>query len=77
MDATSEALIDFIAAVKVARERAGLSVTQAAERAGMAYPNWLRFENGRATNPTVQLLEVAARAVGGRLELRLIVEAST
>lgn len=61
----------FLEDLRATREAAGLTTVEAAGRAGMGQANWVRLEQGRATNPTTGLLEVAARAVGKRLVLAL------
>ena len=58
-----------VARLKAAREAAGLTVEQVAERAGLAVSAVARLEDGTATNPTWQTLGRYAAAVGCRLTL--------
>lgn len=58
-------------ALREAREGAGLSQVELAERSGLGQPTLSRIENGRA-NPTVGLLEDIARALGKDLEIRFV-----
>jgi len=54
----------FVEELRAARERAGLSVADAAGRAGLAAETLARLEAGTATNPTWQVLGRYAAAVG-------------
>lgn len=57
-----------IAALKEAREEAGLSLTQVAEKSGIDKAALSRLETGRQINPTVATLSRYAKAVGKRLQ---------
>jgi transcriptional regulator with XRE-family HTH domain len=61
------ALQQAIAALKKAREEAGLSLAQVAERSGIDKAALSRLETGRQINPTVATLSRYAKAVGKRL----------
>jgi DNA-binding XRE family transcriptional regulator len=56
-----------IAALKNAREDAGLTLTQVAEKSGMDKASLSRLETGRQINPTTATLSRYARAVGKRI----------
>jgi transcriptional regulator with XRE-family HTH domain len=60
-----------IAELKKAREAAGLTLAQVAEKTGLAAETLCRLETGAVTNPTWQTLGLYAVAVGRRLSLRL------
>lgn len=68
----TETLADFLGALRVARDRAGLSGVEAARRAGMQQANWSKLESGRTTDPRLSTLEAAAKGVGMRLHLGLV-----
>lgn len=57
-------LIEAVAALKKAREAAGLSLTEVAERCGIDRAALSRIENGQHRNPTVTTLQRYARALG-------------
>lgn len=65
----ADELRGFVAAVRAARERAGLTVADVAGRAGLAAETLARLEAGTAINPTWQVLGRYAAAVG--LQVRL------
>ena len=50
--------------IKQARERAGLSATAAAERAGMSKQQWYKIESGRQHDARSETLSRVAQAVG-------------
>lgn len=64
-----------IAALKKAREIAGLSLTDVAERSGIDRAQLSRIENGQHMNPTVSTLSRYAHALGMRWVWRLEKEA--
>ena len=52
-------------AIRAARERAGLTQEQAAEKSGLSSKQaWNRIECGRQTDITLSTLEAIARALG-------------
>jgi DNA-binding XRE family transcriptional regulator len=59
---------------KKAREATNLSLAQVAERAGIDRSAISRIENGLADNPTVATLGRLARAMGKKLQFRLVDE---
>jgi DNA-binding XRE family transcriptional regulator len=58
-----------IAELKKAREAAGLTLAQVAEKTGLAAETLCRLETGAVTNPTWQTLGRYAAAVGRKLKL--------
>lgn len=58
--------------LKKAREAAGLSLADVQERSGMDKATLSRLENGHTDNPTLETLLRYAKAVGKRLECRLV-----
>ena len=50
------------------RERRGLSLDEAGERAGFTKSHMWEFEQGRSSNPTIRMLLGLARAYGVSLE---------
>jgi hypothetical protein len=58
-----------IAELKAAREAAGLSIPQVAERTGLTVGMLEQLEAGTATNPTWRTLGLYAAAVGRKLRL--------
>jgi DNA-binding XRE family transcriptional regulator len=58
-----------IAELKKAREAAGLTLAQVAEKTGLAAETLCRLETGAVTNPTWQTLGLYAAAVGRKLNL--------
>lgn len=56
----------FLAELKAARLEAGLTLTEVAERSGLAVETLSRLETGALTNPTWQSLVRFALAVGRR-----------
>jgi DNA-binding XRE family transcriptional regulator len=63
------ALRACIAELKKAREAAGLTLAQVAEKTGLATETLCRLETGQVTNPTWKTLGLYAAAVGRRLSL--------
>jgi len=59
----------FVAALKAAREAAGLTLAQVAQTTGLAAETLSRLETGTVTNPTWQTLGRYAAAVGRRVRL--------
>lgn len=58
-----------IAELKKAREAAGLTLAQVAEKTGLATETLCRLETGMVTNPTWKTLGLYAVAVGRKLSL--------
>lgn len=58
-----------IAQLKAAREAAGLTLAQVAERTGLAAETLCRLETGQVTNPTWTTLGLYAAAMGRKLRL--------
>lgn len=58
-----------IAELKKAREAAGLTLAQVAEKTGLATETLCRLETGQVTNPTWKTLGLYAAAVGRKLRL--------
>jgi DNA-binding XRE family transcriptional regulator len=58
-----------IAELKKARETAGLTLKQVAEKTGLAAETLCRLEAGAVTNPTWKTLGLFAEAVGRKLNL--------
>src|SRR5436190_24061626 len=63
------ALSACIAQLKKAREAAGLTLAQVAEKTGLATETLCRLETGTVTNPTWRTLGLYAAAVGRKLNL--------
>lgn len=55
--------------LKAARESAGLTLAQVAEKTGMAAETLCRLETGMVTNPTWKTLGLFAAAVGRKLAI--------
>ncbi len=60
---------ELLAGLKRAREAAGLTLAEVAERCGIDQPALSRLENGHNPNPTVDTLWKYAAALGKRLVL--------
>jgi DNA-binding XRE family transcriptional regulator len=58
-----------IAELKKAREAAGLTLAQLADKTGLATETLCRLETGQVTNPTWKTLGLYAAAVGRKLTL--------
>ena len=66
---------ELLRSMIAARQRAGLSQTQVAERMGTKPPAIARLESfGSMHSPSVRTLSKYAEAVGCRLEVRLVPE---
>ena len=61
-----------ISQLKQAREAAGLTLAQVAEKTGLAAETLCRLETGAVTNPTFRTLGLYAVAVGRKLTLAAI-----
>ncbi len=64
------ALRGFLQQLKQAREAAGLTLADVADRSGIAAETLCRLENGAVRNPTYQTLAKYALAVGKSVTLR-------
>lgn len=62
-------LLACVAELKKAREAAGLTLPQVAEKTGLAAETLSRLETGMVTNPTWKTLGLYAAAVGRKLNL--------
>jgi DNA-binding XRE family transcriptional regulator len=58
-----------LAELKTAREAAGLTLAQVAEKTGLATETLCRLETGQVTNPTWKTLGLYAAALGRKLNL--------
>lgn len=58
--------VEAVTALKKAREAAGLSLTDVAERCGIDRAQLSRIESGQHLNPTIATLQRYARALGLR-----------
>lgn len=63
------ALSACVSQLKQAREAAGLTLAQVAEKTGLAAETLCRLETGAVTNPTFRTLGLYAAAVGRKLTL--------
>lgn len=63
--------VDIGAEIRQARESAGLTQGQAAERYGCAQPTWSGWETNRSAM-TTHTLNAIARALGCELRVRLV-----
>jgi DNA-binding XRE family transcriptional regulator len=61
-----------VAELKKAREAAGLTLAQVAEKTGLAAETLCRLETGMVTNPTWKTLGLYAAAVGRKLSLNAV-----
>jgi DNA-binding XRE family transcriptional regulator len=61
----------FIGALRQAREKAGLTLADVADRSGIDKASLSRLENGFYPNPTINTLARYARAIGKRFLPRL------
>jgi DNA-binding Xre family transcriptional regulator len=64
-------LVLALAALRLERERQGLSLTDVSERTGIDRGTLSKLETGKVANPTVATLRTYARALGKRLEWSL------
>lgn len=62
-------LLSCVAELKKAREAAGMTLAQVAEKSGLAAETLCRLETGQVTNPTWRTLGMYAVAVGRKLSL--------
>ena len=62
----------LLAGLRKAREAAGLSLTEAAERAGMDKALASRLETGRQPNPTLDTVARYAAALGKRIVFAIV-----
>lgn len=62
-------MLACVAQLKKAREAAGLTLAQVAEKSGLAAETLCRLETGQVTNPTWKTLGMYAVAVGRKLTL--------
>jgi DNA-binding XRE family transcriptional regulator len=65
-------MLSCVAELKKAREAAGMTLAQVAEKSGLAAETLCRLETGQVTNPTWKTLGMYALAVGRRLALTAI-----
>jgi DNA-binding Xre family transcriptional regulator len=71
-DDSRETLNAAVAALRQAREDAGLSLADVQERSGITRGNLSRIENLKGPRPTLATLERLAEAVGCRIELKVV-----
>jgi ribosome-binding protein aMBF1 (putative translation factor) len=62
-----EPLLDVLAALRLERERQGLSLTDVMERTRLDRATISKLENGKIPNPTYTTMKAYARALGLRL----------
>src|SRR5436305_11630529 len=62
-------MLACVAQLKKAREAAGMTLAQVAEKSGLAAETLCRLETGQITNPTWKTLGMYAVAVGRKLSL--------
>lgn len=62
-------MLACVVQLKKAREAAGLTLAQVAEKSGLATETLCRLENGQITNPTWKTLGMYAVAVGRKLKI--------
>ena len=62
-------MLACVAELKKAREAAGMTLAQVAEKSGLATETLCRLETGQVTNPTWKTLGMYAVAVGRKLRL--------
>jgi ribosome-binding protein aMBF1 (putative translation factor) len=60
-------LIEALAALRLERERQGLSLSDVSERSGIDRATISKLETGKIANPTVGTLRAYAKALGRRL----------
>lgn len=66
-----ETIAGVAAALKVERERSGLSLADLQEKTGIDRATLSRIENGKVPNPTYSTLAAFARALGFRVTMGL------
>lgn len=64
-------LAEIVPAIKIAREKAGLTLAQVSQATGLTVANLSKLENGLQDNPTLRTLRRYAAAVGKRLVVEL------
>lgn len=69
------ARLELAAKIKALRVRHGLSQRELAELSGLRQQSFARLETGRQY-PSVQILQRIARALGKRLDVRFVAEAT-
>lgn len=69
--AADEVLLQFVAGLRLERERAGLSLADVAARTGLDRATVHRIESGKVPNPTYSTLKAYAAALGCRVGLVL------
>ncbi len=62
-----EELLNALAALRLERERQGLSLTDLSERTGIDRATISKLETGKVANPTLATLRTYANALGKRL----------
>ncbi len=67
-------MLACVAELKKAREAAGMTLAQVAEKSGLATETLCRLETGQVVNPTWKTLGMYAVAVGRRLSLTATAE---
>jgi ribosome-binding protein aMBF1 (putative translation factor) len=70
--AADEPLLDVLAALRVERERQGLSLTDVMERSKIDRATVNKLENGKIPNPTYSTMKAYAKALGMHLEWKLV-----
>lgn len=65
-------LILCVRELKAAREKAGMTLAQVAEKAGIRLETVSRLELGKVKNPTIDTLQRYANAVGVELRLSVV-----
>jgi DNA-binding XRE family transcriptional regulator len=69
--AASVPLRELLAALKAARQQAGLSLAEMTERTGIEPPNLSKLENDADANPTLNTVERYASALGKSIRVWL------
>jgi hypothetical protein len=65
---------NIVSELKAIRERLNISLTELAQRTGMAVTNLSRLENLDGPNPTIETLRRYAHAIGHRIEIAVVAE---
>ena len=66
-----ETIAGIAAALKVERERSGMSLADLQEKTGIDRATLSRIENGKVPNPTYSTLKAFAKAMGFRVVIKL------
>jgi hypothetical protein len=66
------ALLELLAALRLERERLGLTLSEVSRRTGIDTADLSRLENGKAHDPRSSTLSRYARALGKRLSWSLV-----